>query len=126
MGKGLSPFPYAFIFPQDEHERFLIERLTACGVEVERRTELVSFEDSAGRVLAHLKCADGATETCEAAYIAGCDGARSVVRETLRIGFPGGAYTHLFYVADVQASGPAMNGELHLDLDSSDFLSPSH
>jgi 2-polyprenyl-6-methoxyphenol hydroxylase-like FAD-dependent oxidoreductase len=122
MGKGLSPFPYAVIFPQDEHERLLIERLNACGVEVERRTELVSFEDSAGRVIAHLKSADGATETCEAAYIAGCDGARSVVREALRIGFPGGAYTHLFYVADVQASGPVMNGELHLDLDSSDFL----
>jgi 2-polyprenyl-6-methoxyphenol hydroxylase-like FAD-dependent oxidoreductase len=102
MGNGLSPFPYAVIFPQDEHERLLIERLTACGVEVERRTELVSFEDSAGRVLAHLKCADGTIEACEAAYIAGCDGAHSVVREALRIGFPGGAYTHLFYVADVQ------------------------
>src|ERR1700722_19645738 len=75
MGKGLSPFPYAVIFPQDEHELLLIERLTACGVEVERRTELVSFEDSAGRVPAHLKCADGTTEACEAAYIAGCDGA---------------------------------------------------
>ena len=28
MGEGLSPFPYAVIFPQDEHERLLIERLT--------------------------------------------------------------------------------------------------
>jgi 2-polyprenyl-6-methoxyphenol hydroxylase-like FAD-dependent oxidoreductase len=25
MGAGLSPFPYALIFPQDEHERVLIE-----------------------------------------------------------------------------------------------------
>jgi 2-polyprenyl-6-methoxyphenol hydroxylase-like FAD-dependent oxidoreductase len=38
MGRGLSPFPYAIIFPQDEHERLLIERLKACGVELERRT----------------------------------------------------------------------------------------
>ena len=73
-------------------------------------------------MLAHLKFADGTIEACEAVYIAGCDGAHSVVREALRIGFPGGAYTHLFYVADVQASGPTMNGELHLALDSSDFL----
>ena len=29
MGRGLSPFPYAIIFPQDEHERLLIERLKA-------------------------------------------------------------------------------------------------
>jgi 2-polyprenyl-6-methoxyphenol hydroxylase-like FAD-dependent oxidoreductase len=122
MGQGLSPFPYAVIFPQDEHERLLIERLKACGVEVERPTELVKFEDSADRVLAHLKNADGTAEVCEVAYIAGCDGAHSIVREALRIGFPGGAYTHLFYVADVQASGPTMNGELHLALDTSDFL----
>src|ERR1700732_792051 len=29
MGAGLSPFPYALIFPQDEHERLLIGRLAA-------------------------------------------------------------------------------------------------
>jgi 2-polyprenyl-6-methoxyphenol hydroxylase-like FAD-dependent oxidoreductase len=122
MGQGLSPFPYAIIFPQDEHERLLVERLKACGVEVERRTELVKFEDSADRVVAHLKGPDESNETCEAAYIAGCDGAHSIVREALQIGFPGGAYTHVFYVADVQASGPTMNGELHLALNTSDFL----
>ncbi len=27
MGEGLSPFPYALIFPQDEHECLLIEHL---------------------------------------------------------------------------------------------------
>jgi 2-polyprenyl-6-methoxyphenol hydroxylase-like FAD-dependent oxidoreductase len=122
MGRGISPFPYATIFPQDEHERLLIERLREYGVEVERQTELVDFEDSGRRVLAHLKNADRTTEACEAAYIAGCDGAHSSVREALQIGFPGGAYMHLFYVADVQASGPTMNGELHLALDTSDFL----
>ncbi len=61
-------------------------------------------------------------ETCEAAYIAGCDGAHSLVRQSLQIGFAGGIYDHLFYVADVQASGATMNGELHIALDSSDFL----
>src|SRR5215210_1995796 len=45
MGKGISPYPYMLIFPQDEHERFLIERLAAEGVEVERRTELLDFEE---------------------------------------------------------------------------------
>ena len=114
MGAGISPFPYALIFPQDEHERLLIDRLAQAGVEVERETELVAFEEATGRVLAHLKRADGATETCEAAYIAGCDGAHSTVREALAIGFPGGTYEHLFYVADVEARGAVMNGELHV------------
>ncbi len=122
MGVGLSPFPYALIFPQDEHERLLIDRLAEAGVQVERQMELLSFEDGAGRVLATLKRPDGTRETCEAAYIAGCDGAHSIVRETLEIGFRGGVYSHLFYVADVEASGAVMNGELHAALDRSDFL----
>ena len=36
--------------------------------------------------------------------------------------FPGGTYRHLFYVADVDLSGPTADGELHLDLDEADFL----
>jgi len=28
----------------------------------------------------------------------------------------------MFYVADIEASGPALNGELHIDLDEADFL----
>jgi len=122
MGAGLSPFPYALIFPQDEHEHLLIGRLAEAGVEVERRTELVSFEDAAGRVLTSLKTPDGGLEVCDAAYIAGCDGSHSTVREGLKIGFPGGVYAHLFYVADVGASGTALNGEVHVALDRTDFL----
>ncbi len=122
MGAGLSPFPYALIFPQDEHERLLSARLAELGVEVERRTELLGFEETPGGVLARLKRPNGAPETCEAAFIAGCDGAHSTVRETLEIGFAGGTYAHLFYVADVHASGAAMNGEVHVALDATDFL----
>jgi 2-polyprenyl-6-methoxyphenol hydroxylase-like FAD-dependent oxidoreductase len=95
------PFPYALIFPQDEHERLLIDHLAEAGVQVERRRELVDFEDANGRVLARLTGGDGTPEKCEAAYIAGCDVAHSTVREALGIGFPGGVYDHLFYAADV-------------------------
>ena len=122
MGKGLTPFPFALIFPQDTHERVLIERLEALGVTVERRTELVGFDRHGDGVQATLRRADGAEETCESSYLAGCDGARSVVRETLAIGFPGGTYSDIFYVADIEGSGPATNGEIHVDLGRSDFL----
>ena len=121
--RASARFPYALIFPQDEHERLLIDRLAEAGVEVERETELLGFEDATGRVLARLKAAGwSARRLCEAAYIAGCDGAHSAVREALEIGFPGGEYDHLFYVADVEASGATMNGELHVGLDTTDFL----
>jgi 2-polyprenyl-6-methoxyphenol hydroxylase-like FAD-dependent oxidoreductase len=122
MGVGLSPFPYPLIFPQDEHERLLIEQLAEAGVEIERRTELIGFEGADDRLLAQIRTPSGTLETCTAAYIAGCDGARSTVREAIGIGFPGGTYGHLFYVADVEASGQALNGELHAAFDRTDFL----
>ena len=122
IGSDLTPYPFLHIFPQDQHERLLIERLEALGVSVERRTELVSFTDGGERVIARLRGPEGQEETCEASYIAGCDGARSIVRETIGTGFRGGTYRQLFYVADVEAAGPALDGELHVDLDEADFL----
>jgi 2-polyprenyl-6-methoxyphenol hydroxylase-like FAD-dependent oxidoreductase len=122
MGKGLSPYPFLVIFPQDQHERLLIEHLQALHIAVERPVELIAFDNGDDRVVARLRHADGTEETCEAAYLAGCDGARSVVREALVTGFPGGTYRHLFYVADAEAAGPVMNGELHVALDDADFL----
>ncbi len=122
LGAGLSPFPFALIYPQDEHEWCLIEQLRAAGVEVDRRTELLGFDERADRVHARLRGPDGKDQSCEVAYLAGCDGAHSRVREVLGTGLPGGTYAHLFYVADVEASGPAMDHELHVALDAADFL----
>ncbi len=122
LGEGLTPFPFALIFPQDAHERVLIERLQSLGVNVERRTELVRFEQDTNSVFSTLERDDGRSERCESAYLAGCDGARSTVRESLATGFPGGTYSDIFFVADVHGSGPATNGEIHVDLGRSDFL----
>src|SRR5271163_4833259 len=122
VGADLTPYPFLLIFPQDEHESFLIERLQALGVTVERRTELTGFEDRGESVTANLRRPDGSEEVCEASYLAGCDGARSLVRETLGTGFPGGTYRQIFYVADVDLKGAVANGELHIDLDEADFL----
>src|SRR6266487_1731528 len=122
IGSDLTPYAFLQIFPQDQHERLLIERLEALGVSVERRTELVGFTDEGDHVTARLRGPEGREDTCEASYIAGCDGARSLVRETLGAGYPGGTYRQIFYVADVEAAGPTVNGELHADLDEADFL----
>jgi 2-polyprenyl-6-methoxyphenol hydroxylase-like FAD-dependent oxidoreductase len=121
MGKGLSPFPYMLIFPQEEHERLLNDRLAAAGVTVERGSEILGFDNRADAITAQLRTPTG-IETCRTAFLAGCDGARSTVRGALQLGYPGGTYAHLFYVADVEAEGPQVNGELHLALDHSNFL----
>jgi 2-polyprenyl-6-methoxyphenol hydroxylase-like FAD-dependent oxidoreductase len=122
VGEALTPYSFFEIFPQDQHEQLLVERLASLGVAVERRTELTGYSDAGGRISAQLRTPAGADESCEASYIAGCDGARSLVRETLGAGFAGGTYRQLFYVADIDGAGPPVNGELHVDLDEADFL----
>jgi 2-polyprenyl-6-methoxyphenol hydroxylase-like FAD-dependent oxidoreductase len=96
--------------------------LEGLGVSIERRTELLGFTEEGERMIAPLRSPEGQDETCEASYIAGCDGAHSTVRETIATGFPGGTYRQVFYLADVEAAGPPLNGELHVDLDEADFL----
>jgi 2-polyprenyl-6-methoxyphenol hydroxylase-like FAD-dependent oxidoreductase len=122
IGAGLTPYPFLQIFPQDEHERLLIERLATLGVSVERRTELLGYTDEGTQVVARLHSAEAGEQRCVVRYLAGCDGARSLVRETLGTGFPGGTYRQIFYVADIEGAGAAVNGELHVDLDEADFL----
>ena len=122
IGAGLTPFPYMVIHPQDAHERMLLESLAKLGVQVERKTELLGFRDEGERVVAELRLPDGSSEECAARYIAGCDGAHSRVREVIDAGFPGGTYSRMFYVADIEGAGAVMNHELHVALDDADFL----
>ena len=104
MGKGLSPYPYMLCFPQDDHEKFLVSKLEQRGIKVEWNTTLVDFtQDDTGVhvVIDH----EGKKESFIASYICGCDGAHSRVREVLGLGFAGGTYIHLHYVADVKLDG---------------------
>ncbi|HEX6441763.1 MAG TPA: FAD-dependent oxidoreductase [Stellaceae bacterium] len=122
IGADITRYPFLHIFPQDEHERLLIERLVAFGISVERPMELLGFDDRGERIAARLRLPGGEEESCEAAYLAGCDGARSRVREMMGTGFAGATYRQVFYVADVEAAGPAIDGQAHGDLDEADFL----
>ena len=122
IGEGLTPFPYVQILPQDEHELLLVERLQSLGIAVERQTELIEFTDDGARILARLRTPDGREVTCEASFIAGCDGAGSTVRHLIGAGFPGGTYPQAFYVADVEATGLAVNGEVNIAFDKADFI----
>jgi 2-polyprenyl-6-methoxyphenol hydroxylase-like FAD-dependent oxidoreductase len=122
IGKGLSPFPFIVIYPQDEHEALLVERLRGEGVAVERCTELVRLEERDQSVIATTMRSDGVEASDEAVFVVGCDGARSMVRELCGIGFPGSTYEHVFYVADVEVAGAVDNQEIHVALDEADLL----
>ena len=119
-GRGLSPYPFVLVFAQDLHERFLVDKLKAAGIEVEWNTALASFTQDANGVLATLEH-EGRREQSEYAYICGCDGAHSRVRESLELPFEGGTYQHLYYVADVELADRA-NRDLHMHLAARSFL----
>ncbi len=120
IGKQLSPYPFMLGLPQDEHERLLIEALRAAGVEVERQTHLVGFDDTGDVVHASLR-KQGSTEVCEARYLCGCDGANSTTRHWIGAGFPGGTYDQIFFVADVRTTNPPAHGELNAYLGQTGF-----
>ncbi|HVE49238.1 MAG TPA: FAD-dependent monooxygenase [Casimicrobiaceae bacterium] len=116
IGEGLSPFPFVLMLGQDENERILGERLRDWGVDVQWNTELVALQQHADHVEAGLKQPDGTTRKLQASHVAGCDGARSAVRELSSIGFPGAPYEHVFFVADTEAVGPMVPDELNVYL----------
>ena len=118
----VTAYPSVLVFPQDEHEALLEQKLSAMGIHVERNTELLSFKECPGCVTARLKKANGEEETVEFSWLTGCDGARSTVREGLGVDFPGGTYEHMFYVADITGSGPVINRDFNIALDDADFL----
>ena len=82
-------YPYILILGQDDNERIMGDKLADWGLAVQWNTELVALEQDADRVTATLKQPDGATRTVTAAWVGGCDGARSAVRELNGIAFPG-------------------------------------
>lgn len=121
-GADVTPYPFILVYPQDHHERLLIEKLQALGVSVERQTEFISFQEQPDHVLSRLRMPDGTEESCRSAYLCGCDGAKSLIRHQIGAAFEGGTYKQVFYVADVRLSGLEPAGEVHISLDSSDFV----
>src|SRR5262245_33867419 len=116
IAQDLSPFPYVLMLGQDDNERILGERLRELGIQVQWNTELVALEQKSDRVEVELKQPDGSTRRVSAAWVAGCDGSRSAVRELCGIGFPGAPYEHTFFVADTTAVGSMTPGELNVYL----------
>jgi 2-polyprenyl-6-methoxyphenol hydroxylase-like FAD-dependent oxidoreductase len=116
IGRGLSPYPFLLILGQDDNERLLGDALRDQGVTVAWSTELVGLAQEPDGVIARLKQPDGTTREVSAAWVAGCDGARSAVRELNGIAFHGAPYEHVFFVADTQMTGPMVPDELNIYL----------
>jgi 2-polyprenyl-6-methoxyphenol hydroxylase-like FAD-dependent oxidoreductase len=115
-GRGLTPYPYILILGQDDNERIMGDNLREAGVAVQWNTEFVALAQAADKVTATLRQPDGSSRQLEAAWVGGCDGAHSSVRELNAIAFPGAPYEHVFYVADTEATGGMVQDEVNVYL----------
>lgn len=110
LGRGQSAYPYVVTFPQDEHEKVLLEQLKKMGHSVEWKTAFDSLEkiDDMNKVV--LKKEDE-TVTGLFDYVIGCDGASSSVRKSVGITFSGETYEEIFYVLDAVIDGKITHEE---------------
>ncbi|MFD1813938.1 FAD-dependent monooxygenase [Rhodococcus gannanensis] len=94
--------PYRAIgLPQYATERILSEALAAHGGAVTRGVEVTGFDDRDDSVTATLDGPHGRS-TVSARYLAGCDGAHSLVRKTIGAAFEGDAFPEEYMLADVE------------------------
>ena len=115
-GQKVTPYPFLLILGQDDNERILGDHLRALGSSVQWNTELISLAQQADCVTAVLRLPDGSHRNVLAPWVAGCDGARSLVRESSGITFAGAAYEHVFFVADTEMTGSMVPDELNVYL----------
>ena len=115
-GDGVTPYPYILVLGQDDNELIMGERLRELGMSVQWNTELTGLEQRDDHVAATLKQPDGGSRTISTGWVAGCDGARSTVREACGITFAGAPYEHVFYVADTEATGSMVPDQVNVYL----------
>ena len=85
------PYASTLIIAQWRVEQILRERLCALGAAVELGTRITGFtqdSDGVSATLAH----DDSNEQVRMAYLVGCDGGHSFVRQTLGVAFKGDTY----------------------------------
>ncbi|MCX7311467.1 MAG: FAD-dependent monooxygenase [Alphaproteobacteria bacterium] len=100
------PYPSMWMLPQPRALGILRTRLAGLGGRVEFGTRVLSFEQDADGVTAKLQHPDGRVETVRARYLAGCDGARGVVRAGSGVEFKSETIDpHPMITADVVVEG---------------------
>jgi 2-polyprenyl-6-methoxyphenol hydroxylase-like FAD-dependent oxidoreductase len=101
FGKGMSAYPYVLIVEQGKHEKLLYDFIKERGRDVRWQTMLETFSQDESGVTANIKTVSGESDTLEAKFLVGCDGAKSPVRHGLGLTFEGSTFERIFYVADV-------------------------
>lgn len=113
-----SRYPFLLFVDQSETERVLADAVVGLNGAIERGIQLVAFDQSSQRVSATLEHADGHTESVDAAWLVGTDGAHSTVRHCLGVPFEGESIEQGFVLADLHAEWDLPEDEFHIFLSS--------
>lgn len=100
MTRLVDPPLHALPLPQQRLEELLDERAGELGVEIRRGHQVAGVGQDEAAVTAEVLGPDGPYRVT-ARYLAGCDGARSQVRDGAGIAFPGTAYPQVNRLAQV-------------------------
>jgi 2-polyprenyl-6-methoxyphenol hydroxylase-like FAD-dependent oxidoreductase len=122
---GIHPrYPYMLALSQATTERLLAEALEAAGGGAQRGEKLVACRNVADGVEATLEPAGGGPrEVVLCPWLLAADGAHSVVRQQLGIGFAGSSFAHEWYLADAPLRTALADDQAHVFfLDDGAFL----
>lgn len=108
-----TPYPFIAMVPQNVTEALLVEELHKRGGRVEYESSFLSAEQNSDGVTVSLQTRNGPSQV-QAAFIAGCDGAHSKVREALNLPLEGGEYRGAFMLADMETNEFSPPTELDL------------
>lgn len=106
-------YDFMLALPQSRTEGILTDRLQSHGVEVERGCALTRLDARDGRPLCRLETRGRAREVAPRMVI-GADGARSLVRQSLKIGFPGRVYDDDWCLMDARLDWPYEEEDVHV------------
>lgn len=94
-------YPFILALSQGVTVRLLETFLKNAGVEVERSTKLVACRDRDPIVEADIMLPDGLLQTIDCPWLLAADGAHSIVRRDLGIGFSGSTFENPWHLVDV-------------------------
>jgi len=107
---GLLDPPWSFVLtlPQHRTERILEEalQLQAPGALIRSTSVTAIRRSEAGGVDVTAVGSDGEEQRFAAAFVLGCDGKRSTLREALGLEFKGGPYPHRYLMGDFRMAEP--------------------
>jgi 2-polyprenyl-6-methoxyphenol hydroxylase-like FAD-dependent oxidoreductase len=107
-------FPYTLFLPQRRTEELLADHLAELGVPVLREHTVTGLRQDAEGVDLDVATPDG-TQRMRAAYVVGCDGAGSTVRQAAGIGWAGEPSTWTTILGDTELTDPPQGRALTLN-----------